>query len=77
MANVKKIIKNILLVVFILFFLTSLSYWLYQVYYIHSTNFTDLKTDIDILRATAHAVAAFQACVLSFLILALIIFVKF
>ena len=77
MPDAKRIIKNILLVLFLLLFLTSLSYWLYQVYYIHSTNFTDLNTDVEILTATAHAVAAFQACVLSFFILALIIFLKF
>ena len=77
MADAKRIVKNIFLVIFILLFLTSLSYWLYQVYYIHSTNFTDLNTDVEILTATAHAVAAFQASVLSFFVLALLVFVRF
>lgn len=77
MANLKRISKNIILVIFILLFLISLGYWLYQVYYIHSTDFKNLQTDISILQASAHAVAAFQACVLTFFILALVIFVKF
>ena len=76
--NAKRVIKIILIVIFLLCFLTSIGYWLYNIYYIHSTDFTaNLEKDVDIMRATAHEVAAFQACVVSFLILALIIFVKF
>ena len=74
----KRILKIILIIFFLLCFLTSVGYWLYNIYYIHSSDFTtDLQKDVDIMRATAHEVAAFQACVVSFLILALIIFVKF
>lgn len=71
----KKVLE-ILIVVFILLFLASFSYWCYQIYYIYSSNFTtDLTTDIEIMKAAAHEVVAFQACIITFLILALFVFI--
>ncbi len=69
-------IKEVIIVIFILLFLAAFSYWCYELDFIHSTDFTvDLTTDIDILRAAAHEIAAFQATVLAFLFLAFLVYV--
>mgnify|MGYP003969748767 CR=1 FL=1 len=71
----KKVLE-FLIFVFILLFLTAFSYWCYQLHYIHSSEFnTNIDNDVDIMKAAAHEVIAFQACILAFLILALLVFV--
>ena len=71
----QKIILSILLLIFGLIFLACLGYWAYQIYYIHTTDFTNVSTDIAIATAAAHEVAAFQACILSLVIVFMIIFI--
>lgn len=67
--------KEVVIIIFIFLFLAAFGYWCYELDYIHSSDFTvDLTSDIDILRAAAHEVAAFQATILAFLFLAFLIY---
>lgn len=59
-----------LVIIFFLCFLASLSYWAYEVYNIYTTDLKNLTTVQEVAHYTAHEVAAFQAAVLSFLLVA-------
>jgi len=67
--------REFLIILFILLFLASFCYWCYELYYIHTHEFNlSAPNDVEILEAAAHEVAAFQACILSFLFLAFLMY---
>ncbi len=67
--------KEFIIIIFILLFLAAFCYWCYEIDFIHSTDFTvNLTTDVQILTAAAHEIAAFQATILAFLFLAFLIY---
>lgn len=68
-------LKEFIIIIFILLFLAAFCYWCYELDFIHSTDFTvDLTTDVQILTAAAHEVAAFQATILAFLFLVFLVY---
>ena len=66
--------KKLLVGIFTVIFVGLLCYWIYEVYYIHSTEL-NISSTPDVLVAVGHEVAAYQAAVLSFLILALLVYI--
>lgn len=67
-----------LVILFFIFFLASISYWLYEVYTINNIEIkffnhdvaTGIKQLSDLTHDTAHEIVAFQAAILSFLLTA-------
>lgn len=58
------------IVLFGLIFVGVISYWIYETWYIYSTDVGDIGQAADVSKAVAHQVAAYQASILSFLVLA-------
>jgi len=68
-------VQEFFLIVLFCLFVAALSYWAYEVWYIHSTNVTSGKQIEDIAVAAAHETAAFQAAILAFLLATFFVYI--
>lgn len=67
-------VQEFFLIVLFCLFVAALSYWAYELWYIHSTDFT-LPNGPDIAEAAAHEAAAFQAAILAFLLASFFVYI--
>ncbi len=67
--------REFLILLFFLAFLASFCYWCYELWFIHTTNFDSGDDAIAITEAAAHSAAAFQACILAFLFMVILVYV--
>tara|TARA_R110000822_G_scaffold77869_4_gene186652 strand:- start:4242 stop:4574 length:333 start_codon:yes stop_codon:yes gene_type:complete len=67
-------VQEFFLIVLFCLFVAALSYWAYELWYIHTTEFSAL-TAIPIGVAAAHEAAAFQAAILAFLLATFFVYI--
>ena len=64
----RRVSKHFLVIFFTICFLVSVGYWFYEVYYVYETDLS-LRTVTDIGKAGIHSFVAFQASLLSFVLI--------
>ena len=68
-------VQEFFLIVLFCLFVAALSYWAYEVWYIHSAEYKNLADIEDVARATSHAAASFQAAILAFLLASFFVYI--
>ena len=68
-------VQEFFLIVLFCLFVAALSYWAYELWYIHSAEYKNLTQIEDVAKATAHSVAAFQAAILAFLLATFFVYI--
>ena len=68
-------VQEFFLIILFCLFIAALSYWAYEVWYIHSTNVTSLTKAEDVAIAASHEAVAFQAAILAFLLASFFVYI--
>ena len=67
-------VQEFFLIVLFCLFIAALSYWTYEVWYIHSAEFSLLNAE-KLAVAASHAAASFQAAILAFLLASFFVYI--